>query len=70
MFGVGLFTGLTIGIIFGLCIYAWVESPRKIKVGTPSTSNNSESKPCNCTTVPLVLSEKCRCPRCNRVWVQ
>jgi hypothetical protein len=45
MFGIGLFVGLTFGIIIGLCIYAWVESPRKIKVGTPSTSNNSQSVP-------------------------
>ena len=48
MFGVGLFTGLTVGIIFGLCIYALVESPRKIKVGTPSISTNSKSTPCTC----------------------
>ena len=48
MFGVGLFTGLTVGIIFGLCIYALVESPHKIKVGTPSTLTNSKSTPCTC----------------------
>ena len=48
MFGVGLFTGLTVGIILGLCIHAWVESPRKINVGTPSTSTNSKSTLCTC----------------------
>ena len=49
MFGVGLFTGLTVGIILGLCIHAWMESPRKIKVGTPSAStNNARNEICPC----------------------
>jgi len=45
MFGIGLFIGLTVGIIMGLFIHAVVESPRKIKVGIPSTSTNSQNMP-------------------------
>jgi len=41
MFGIGLL----VGIITGLFIHAMVESPRKIKVGTPSTSTNSQNMP-------------------------
>jgi hypothetical protein len=35
MFDIGLYVGLTFGIIIGMLIYKWITSPKKIKVIPP-----------------------------------
>jgi hypothetical protein len=61
-----------VGILVFLCGYlaGWVNCHSKINVGAHFTSTNSKNLPCNCTTVPLVISEKCRCGTCGQIWIQ